>query len=524
MVTYADQWNSLPSSQALIPGCGYGPVQLILGDGGEEDEIVEMMDADHLPGGGAFVVDDQDVVANIRAERPGEVLEVEIDVLSSTNVNEFAYISPEGSVIVILDTNVLISHLSLLTSLFSLLHPSYRSPTTPLFIIPHIVLSELDGLKHSDRMVPLPSDGAAGAGRPRGPSQVKLGVLARRANETVLELIRQWPEVIRGQRRRETLRKKGTSSHLSGDDLILDCCLYFRHNHRPTGFLGLLSEDKNLCLKTEGEGIPSLNGLSTWNAEKLLSQLDPNYTPEPKQANPAHIVYPTMEPEADMEILLEPAPPAPSGSSSPHSFLSSHSPHVPPPNSSSHHPAPLLLDLETEEADPGYTMHGRICAFCAPFLSPFLYHSLLEETSLGMQDRLSSILSRHSFSSNFETWDLSVCLSIIERFWRNVFENYFAERFENRRLEWEKKGRSKTYHLQSIRTSLAGLKDAFGDKGKRECAAWTKGRWKNNLEMLSTVVLENTLLEMKIEGGTTSDRGMAEEYFELWKMQIETSF
>ena len=91
---------------------------------------------------------------------------------------------PRMSAIFVLDTNYLLSHLSMLSKLFKML------PKTNAFIIPWIVVQELDGLKKSnDSFV----------------NRKSVGYLAREATRILLDALQKKESFIRGQKMNESI-------------------------------------------------------------------------------------------------------------------------------------------------------------------------------------------------------------------------------------------------------------------------------------------------------------------------------
>jgi hypothetical protein len=119
------------------------------------------------------------------------------------------------------DTNVFISRLSLLDAIVSLLR---HVPSAPVvFLVPVVVVRELDGLKTSQRMVPEPVDednderrssnsletsiyasSSSTRNRKNKNKTVPLGVLVGKAIDWLRRNVNQSP-VVRGQRRDESL-------------------------------------------------------------------------------------------------------------------------------------------------------------------------------------------------------------------------------------------------------------------------------------------------------------------------------
>ncbi|KAJ6628739.1 hypothetical protein B0H10DRAFT_1777329, partial [Mycena sp. CBHHK59/15] len=125
-----------------------------------------------------------------------------------------------------------------------------------IVIIPGIVVYELDGHKKSD----------------------DLGWFARRASQWMLEKIKQRKSV-RGQAAHETckstrnwkIRERGEVSYsllrgyVGNDELILDCCLYFRSRFRTA----LCSEDKILSFESENQGKPRIRTIAPRSSREL---------------------------------------------------------------------------------------------------------------------------------------------------------------------------------------------------------------------------------------------------------------
>ncbi|KAJ7180215.1 PIN domain-containing protein [Mycena crocata] len=144
----------------------------------------------------------------------------------------------ESTTCLIVDTNILLQHLRLLQQF---VRDVERAALPILVIIPGAVLNELDGQKKSDR----------------------LGWFARQASTWMLEKVKQRRSV-RSQADQETCKPTGSwRRRLPGeafgergnDELILDCCKYFRTRFRTA----LCSADRNLCIETESEGIRTIS-------------------------------------------------------------------------------------------------------------------------------------------------------------------------------------------------------------------------------------------------------------------------
>ncbi|KAJ7764991.1 PIN domain-containing protein [Mycena maculata] len=138
---------------------------------------------------------------------------------------------------IVVDTNILLSHLKLLQQFT---HDVERAGLSILVIIPGAVLNELDGQKKSDH----------------------LGWFARRASSWLYEKVKQRKSV-RGQTNTETLKPSGNwrirrpgepFGERGNDVLILDCCMYFQSRFRTV----LCSADQILCTESESQGIRSI--------------------------------------------------------------------------------------------------------------------------------------------------------------------------------------------------------------------------------------------------------------------------
>ncbi|KAF9439361.1 RNA endoribonuclease [Entomortierella beljakovae] len=148
--------------------------------------------------------------------------------------------SKDPDAIVVFDTNVLISHLNFMKSFIQMYGKKDTDSSTNattfkgdniIFVIPWIVVQELDGLK-------------SGGGRG---GEVDLRFKAQRAIQYIQsELLR--PEEtrrLRGQKLSENLEV-----HKTNDDKILDCCLYFRKLYpKESTKVTMFSNDRNLCVK-----------------------------------------------------------------------------------------------------------------------------------------------------------------------------------------------------------------------------------------------------------------------------------
>ncbi|OWB81862.1 hypothetical protein B5S33_g482 [[Candida] boidinii] len=129
----------------------------------------------------------------------------------------------------VVDTNFIISHLSLLVELRSL-HDKYDNIFR--IVIPKTVIDELDGLKN----VQSSTEYIKG-------THYSLASLSRSAIDWIFKNLQKSDEIVKGQKLSERLDRSSVK-----DDAILDCCLYLKSKN-PNNLIILLSNDKNFCIK-----------------------------------------------------------------------------------------------------------------------------------------------------------------------------------------------------------------------------------------------------------------------------------
>ncbi|KAK4706177.1 hypothetical protein P7C70_g27, partial [Phenoliferia sp. Uapishka_3] len=178
--------------------------------------------------------------------------------------------------VVVLDTNILLRYLPLLRSLVDVLGD--RPTRTLQFLVPHIVVQELDGLKSSTRMttqslITTHDESNPGSANNR---QASIGTLSRAASKWLLQVLPSPgcpPTFVRGQRQFESLipRVNGRRSGGTNDDEILDVARYFAGLAQR---VVLLSDDKNLCVKAQFEHVRSVSLEDRLSPRNLLERLD----------------------------------------------------------------------------------------------------------------------------------------------------------------------------------------------------------------------------------------------------------
>ncbi|CAE6456633.1 unnamed protein product [Rhizoctonia solani] len=173
----------------------------------------------------------------------------------------------------VLDTNFLIKHLSLLDTVAKkVLENGSRIP--PLFfILPGVVVDELD-------------------------YQSKYGVRERATAATnwlqgqIQMRLRTGRGVLRAQKEDETLRGGKSWRNLRGrgenDNIILDCCLYFARLNG--GQVRLVSQDRNLSLKAAISEIPTMSISKDMSTIEFLKEVLPGLRWDPPSAPATHLL------------------------------------------------------------------------------------------------------------------------------------------------------------------------------------------------------------------------------------------
>ncbi|KTW26117.1 hypothetical protein T552_03011 [Pneumocystis carinii B80] len=154
----------------------------------------------------------------------------------------------DDKVILVVDTNFVISHLSLISDLSSQCE-AYKY----VIIFPWTTIQELNGLKLSGNRI-------------EGHGGEDMAFCVRRATDFIYKSLLQKESSIRGQKMTEVI-----DATLTGDDSILDCCRYW-HEKRFLKTI-LLSNDKNLSIKVMIHGIYSISYQPGMTLELLLEEI-----------------------------------------------------------------------------------------------------------------------------------------------------------------------------------------------------------------------------------------------------------
>lgn len=164
---------------------------------------------------------------------------------SSTSMKKIAYL--------IVDTNFILSNLSLLQDLEKLLHATYMGMYH--IIIPKQVIHELDGLKDANKSIVN--------------SQHSISTLARFAIDWCYAHFHDSIPTVSGQRLNERIDKNATK-----DNSILDCCLYFKNvENYGNNLVILLSNDKNLCVKALVNNLLTISYRNGMTADLIASNI-----------------------------------------------------------------------------------------------------------------------------------------------------------------------------------------------------------------------------------------------------------
>ncbi|EPY49770.1 RNA endoribonuclease [Schizosaccharomyces cryophilus OY26] len=139
-----------------------------------------------------------------------------------------------------------------------------------VILLPWVVLQELDGLKSE--------------------TSAACGYLARQAHDFLLQCFRASLPNLRGQKIHERC-----SPNESGDNAVLDCCLYFQDEKLIP--VNLLSDDKNLCIKAAVHHVSSQNYSKSINAISLICNAFPTID---ASVPSAMLEHPTMEIDASL--------------------------------------------------------------------------------------------------------------------------------------------------------------------------------------------------------------------------------
>lgn len=190
---------------------------------------------------------------------------LEKDTYNSNTVNEERIsIFRDTSVIFVIDTNFIISHLNTLEKLKELSQQFQFK-----IVIPSTVVRELDGLKHSTKENEIPDSSNDHLEK----ENIALGKLARWSNDWIFSNLSNRDPYVKVQKLNERINKDCIK-----DDAILDCCLYYKQllKDSPTLII-LMSNDKNLCAKALTEDLLTISFRKEMNAELIANTVYQEY-------------------------------------------------------------------------------------------------------------------------------------------------------------------------------------------------------------------------------------------------------
>ena len=199
-------------------------------------------------------MDEQDEISNYVLNMRNNDVFIPSDMSNFQQSNTPVNSNKVYSAYLIVDTNFLLSNLSLLDDLEKLLHGKYAGVYQ--IIIPKQVVHELDGLKDSGKSVGISSHHS-------------ISRLARKAIDWCYSHFHELEPTVTGQRLHERIDRDA-----SKDNSILDCCLYFQNVENGGGnMVVLLSNDKNLCVKALVNNILTISFRPEMTANLIASNI-----------------------------------------------------------------------------------------------------------------------------------------------------------------------------------------------------------------------------------------------------------
>ncbi|XP_028301386.1 transcriptional protein SWT1 [Gouania willdenowi] len=167
------------------------------------------------------------------AESYGELTCMEIDSAEEAPANTQSTLSAQQNLIIVLDTNILLSHLDYVKRITA---RGLGSLGFPVILIPWIVLQELDSLKQGR--------GLSGS----------VAHLAIPAISFIYNCIKKKDPHLCGQSMKQASESSYGLKTESNDDRVLQCCLQYQSMY-PECVLVLCTNDKNLCCKAILSGV-----------------------------------------------------------------------------------------------------------------------------------------------------------------------------------------------------------------------------------------------------------------------------
>ncbi|XP_074524707.1 transcriptional protein SWT1 [Halichoeres trimaculatus] len=143
----------------------------------------------------------------------------------------------QQDLILVLDTNILISHLDYIKKIRS---QGLKSLGFPVILIPWVVLQELDSLKHRNSL------------------SGSVGRLAIPAISYICDSLKSREPRLWGQSMQQAAESSNDLNAENNDDRVLQCCLQYQSLY-PECALILCTNDKNLCSKALLSGVKALS-------------------------------------------------------------------------------------------------------------------------------------------------------------------------------------------------------------------------------------------------------------------------
>lgn len=187
----------------------------------------------------------------------------------------------------VLDTNFMLTELRIVKQLREL-----AEKYGYIIIIPDAVIHELDGLKNSTKTQSvkfLEHESGSDSSTPQSPihssiekttttlqskhnpkiqkystKQLSVGKCARDSSEWIRSALAKKDRYIFGQKNSQKLDPR-----LTGDDSILDCCMYFQNQYLTV----ILSNDKNLCIRSLKEDMRTVTYVDGLRAEEIAQMV-----------------------------------------------------------------------------------------------------------------------------------------------------------------------------------------------------------------------------------------------------------
>ncbi|KAF8529046.1 PIN domain-containing protein [Hysterangium stoloniferum] len=236
----AQGWPNHSGATALVPAV----------DQDQSNDPIRLA-RDHWVGRDAYINDSSTIIDAIDVEM--------LDVSEPDYVTE---------IYLILDTNILIHHLSVVKKTLSRMESDDTRLSHVILLVPGIVVSELDFQKKSAKSIAYES---------------------RHASDWLAREIGNGKGRVKGQAYTQTTLPSGDWRQrcgLSNDELILDCCKYFSHIKRKDVLF--CTNDNNLAVQALANATDLfIRGISAvirpprklWDADQLLKCALPDYVP-----------------------------------------------------------------------------------------------------------------------------------------------------------------------------------------------------------------------------------------------------